>query len=238
VGVGTSGVPSSDSPLTTYYSSVTTKLAMADPLSIEETSDTPWERQQGESGLWFDRFCLYLSLGPARTRLAAVHAEDRRQNRPLTRWTPGSWRDAFKKFHWEQRAQAYDEHRRKQLFSQGYALDLKRIEKLDKLAERLEEKVDAMLAALKPSRGGFNDLMIGRYLETMDALAKETGGRVQRREVAGPGGGPLEVLLFLPEQERKEEDDSLLRGRTYIQGGINAGEPDDPLDGGYDDEDE
>jgi len=143
------------------------------------------------------------------------------------------------KFHWKERAEAWDEHRRKEVFSQGYAFDLKRIEKLDKLAERLEAKVEAMFQAMKPPKGGFNDLMVGRWLETMDAIAKETGGRIQRKEVAGPGGGPLDVLLFLPEQERErdEEYDSLRAGSTYSRVGIN-GELDDHLAGGDEDEDE
>ncbi len=206
---------------------------MSDPLSTQETTDTPWERQQGESNLWFDRFSIYLQMGPARNQLGAVHIEDRRQNRPLTRWTPGSWRDAFKKFRWEERAIAWDEHKRREIFNRGFASDLVRIEKLDKLATRLEAKIEAMFDALKPPKGGFNELMIGRYLEALDALAKETGGRVQRKEIAGPGGGPLEVLLFLPEQER----DDPLAGSTHSQVGI-SGELDDHLAGGYDDEDE
>src|SRR6266704_2717379 len=201
------------------------------PVQLPESEQ--WLRLPGESNLWYSRFVLHLRLGPARTMLGAVHLEDAQENRLVTRWTPGSWRSAALKFHWKERAEAWDEHRRKEVFSQGYAFDLKRIEKLDKLAERLEAKVEAMFQAMKPPKGGFNDLMVGRWLETMDAIAKETGGRVQRKEVAGPGGGPLEVLLFLPEQERDE--DFYSSGRISSKVGID-GELDDHLAGGYEDE--
>jgi len=172
-------------------------------------------------------------MGPARTQLGAVHEEDRQQNRPTTKWAPGSWRSAFKKFRWQERAEAWDEHRRKEIFNRGFASDLVRIEKLDKLATRLEEKVHAMFDAMKAPRGGFNELMIGRYLEALDALAKETGGRVQKKEIAGPNGGPLEVLLFLPEQEH---DDPLAGSHYYSQDDTIEREDGDLLAGGDDDE--
>jgi hypothetical protein len=200
------------------------------PVQLPETEQ--WLRLPGESNLWYSRFVLFLELGPGRTQLGAVHVEDRQQNRPLTRWTPGSWRAAFKKFRWQERAEAWDEHRRKEVFNRGFASDLVRIEKLDRLAVRLEEKIEAMFQAMKPPKS-FSDLLVGRYLEALDALAKETGWRIQRKEVAGPGGGPLEVLLFLPEQER----DDPLAGSTYSQDDT-IGEDGDLLAGGYDDKGE
>jgi hypothetical protein len=194
----------------------------SDPLFNKDTTETPWERIEGENNLWYGRFFTYLNMGPSRTLLGAVHIDEaRRGAKGRSSSAPGSWFNASRDFKWKERAQAYDEHLRKEVFTQGAAYDLNRIASLDKedrkladKVDRLADKVETMLDAMKPPKGGFNFELVRMYLETqrvrlevLDALAKETGGRIQRKEIAGPNGGPVEVLLFLPEQEK---DDTLI----------------------------
>jgi hypothetical protein len=41
----------------------------------EKPIKKPWQRQEGESVLWYNRYCRYQDLGPKRSLLAAVEQE-------------------------------------------------------------------------------------------------------------------------------------------------------------------
>lgn len=187
-----------------FYHSRVIPLFYMTSTPVQLPEEASWERLPQEDNKWYGRFVLYLQQGHSRYVHRAVHAEDAEQGRPPTKRTPGSWRDAAKRFRWKERAEDYDEFRRKEIFTRGFASEQVRVEKLNELLEKLETRMIAALDSMKPSKGGFPDFIVGRYYEGLDAIAKETGGRVQRKEVAGPGGSPLEVLLYLPEQESSE----------------------------------
>jgi hypothetical protein len=93
---------------------------------------------------WLQRFELYLNLGPARTMLAAVRAEERAQGKAkLSRSCPNNWYVAARRHNWKERAQAWDACQREQLGSLGRQT---RIKKLHELLEGIEAKLQEMIA--------------------------------------------------------------------------------------------
>jgi hypothetical protein len=145
-----------------------------------------WERRPGEPNLWYDRFVTYLRMGPSRSLLGAVHLEEAQKSPKKSSFSvPGAWKDAVERWGWKERAEAYDEYRRKQVFTQGNAYDVHRVERLNHYSERLEQELDKMFDALpkRMKKPWFNYFLFDKYLQTMDALAQETGGRVKKSEV-------------------------------------------------------
>lgn len=153
----------------------------------ENEQDYPWERQEGEDTMWYDRFLVFLRMGPARTKLGAVHLVETAEkggNKRSSR-TPGSWDEAAKEWRWRERADAWDDYRRKQVFTEGNAYDVTRVEKLNKYSVALEEELDKMLKALKKKKiekPWFNQFLFEKYLQSLEALAAETGGRIKKNE--------------------------------------------------------
>lgn len=176
-----------------------------DPTALE--NEQPWNRLTKENDLWYSRFLLFRDLGPARKvhRVFVLEWEKKRpgENVPAIN---RNWYQSAEKYKWIERANAWDEYRRKEVYTQGYASELERIAKLDKLIARLEERIIKAFQSAKEPKGISYELL-DLYLKAIEAIAKETGGRVQRKEVTGAGGAPLEVLLFLPEQEQDELTD-------------------------------
>jgi hypothetical protein len=177
-----------------------------------------WERMNGETNLWYDRFCLYLSMGPSRSLLGTVNEEAQKSAKKRSSSVPGAWYDASNQWDWKARAEAWDEHRRRYTFTSGNAYDVTRIEKLNRYSERLEREIDKMLDAMPAQikKPWFNQFLYEKYLQTLEAIASETGGRVKtvKQEVTGKDGAPLQVVLCLPDNgddeplsdEHSEED--------------------------------
>lgn len=144
-----------------------------------------WERMEDEPNLWYDRFVSYLQMGPSRSLLGAANLEKVRIGQEKSDTSAsGAWREASKQWDWKKRAEAYDEYRRKQVFIQGNAYDVNRVERLNHYSSRLEQELDKMLNALpkRPKKPWFNHFLYEKYLQTLDALAQETGGRVKKTE--------------------------------------------------------
>lgn len=163
-----------------------------------------WERQEEEPNLWYDRFVSYLQMGPSRTLLGTANAEQVQKGSEPFNGTPGAWLNAFKQWNWKERAEAWDEHRRKQVFTQGNAYDVYRVEKLNKYSQRLETQIDKMLDDLekkKTRKVWFNHFLYEKYLQSLEAIADETGGRIKtvKQEVTGKDGGPIQTVLCLPD---------------------------------------
>lgn len=173
-----------------------------------------WERMEDEPNLWYDRFVSYLQMGPSRSLLGAENLEKARNGLKKSEVSAsGAWRDSAKQWKWKERAEAWDDYRRKQVFTQGNAYDVARVERLNHYSERLEAELDKMLDALakkKIKKAWFNQFLYGRYLETLEALASETGGRVKttKQEHSGPGGGAIlpQIVVYLPENGRNMEE--------------------------------
>lgn len=71
-----------------------------------------WHRQPGEPAKWFDRFSLYLQLGPGRSLWAAYQQARQRSGAESAgkrgQGMPRSWRLAAERYQWQLRAEAYD----------------------------------------------------------------------------------------------------------------------------------
>jgi PBSX family phage terminase large subunit len=74
----------------------------------------PWERLEGETNQWFQRFNIYLTIGPNRT-LEAAWREDIAQRlasdpRKMPKRPNRSWWENFHENRWKERAEAWDKH--------------------------------------------------------------------------------------------------------------------------------
>lgn len=78
---------------------------------MTETLD-PWERQPGEPNETYNRFHRYLTLPGKRSLLAAYNSERGEKGLKKATGCPDSWRSAFTRWRWEQRATAYDAQQR------------------------------------------------------------------------------------------------------------------------------
>jgi len=69
----------------------------------------PWNRQPGESALWFQCFEVYRALGTRRTIEQAYRQEMEKRGKVGYGKRPnGSWRKIALAFHWHERAEAWD----------------------------------------------------------------------------------------------------------------------------------
>lgn len=64
--------------------------------------------------LWFSRFTDYRLMEQPRSLLECVNRWRDEKGRKRTNYRPGSWRRAFAKWHWKDRAEAWDEHLRQE----------------------------------------------------------------------------------------------------------------------------
>ena len=166
---------------------------MPTPPTANTTEDNaePWEPMPGEDARQYERFTRFLALGAARSVRAVYNAELATRGKPSdhSKPVPSSWSLASHRFEWQRRAKAYDEWRRKAIFSTGNAQDTERVKKLDALAERMHSRIVADLDTMP-----VNDKYIAQYLAIMDMLSKLTGGYAPTRlEHTGKDGKAIEI---------------------------------------------
>lgn len=77
---------------------------------MDETDRKPWDQMDGEANRWYQRFNAFRLAGPGRSILAVSNAEKALKGRNESKYTPGSWRNAAEKWHWKERANAWDQH--------------------------------------------------------------------------------------------------------------------------------
>lgn len=178
--------------------------------NIQPNEDPIYERMPDEPTLWYDRFLVYLRMGPARTMLGAVHLveEADKGGEKRSSKTPGAWDNAAKEWNWRVRAESWDDYRRKQVFTDGNAYDVARVEKLNKYSQRLEQQIDLMLDSMpkKIRKPWFNHFLYEKYLQSLEALAQETGGRVKKQDITSGGeklDGP-QVVFYMPEVKAED----------------------------------
>jgi hypothetical protein len=133
--------------------------------------------------------------------------------------TLNSWSS---RFDWPLRAEAFDANyedrtnqERAAEFNYGLALDFERIRALKELADLLYDQllarddegnlISLWVPDVKVVGHGdnaevvdierFNSALVTQYRETLNDLAKEVGGRVQKQEVTGPGGGSIPIVI-------------------------------------------
>lgn len=119
----------------------------------------PWAQLAHEPPKWYERFLMYLRLGPEDRSLHAAYVVSlkgkgrKRSKAELTRASvPQSWRNAFAKYEWAARVKAHDEKvhaeetaayekRRKAILETGYALHFERVAALKAIAEKLNAEI-------------------------------------------------------------------------------------------------
>jgi hypothetical protein len=186
-----------------------------------------------ESGVWYSRFLIYRNMPPAsRTLLGAVHRydEERGASRRVQS-VPGSWWQHWKQDNWQGRAEAYDADRRREaevaeeaarqaILAHGYAKMHRRLEALDKLADKLEALIaqDDRLwqpyvkqigfgpSAERVDLITFNDALVREYRAALSDIAAELGERVKmsKQDVSGSIELAHRAVFVLPELD---EDD-------------------------------
>lgn len=201
-----------------------------EPKTTEEHDDIWACPMPGEDSRWYERFSRYLALGAARSVRAVYNAELATRGKPSehSKPVPSSWTQASRRFEWQRRAKAFDDWRRKQVFSSGNAQDTERIKKLDALAERMHGAILADLASMP-----VNDKYIAQYLAVLDMLAKLTGGYApQRLEHTGKDGGAIEVeesqvkvVFYVPEVDQVDVGDSEDAGQIGEVSGDSGEQP-------------
>lgn len=176
-----------------------------------------WERQPKEPTQWYERFQLYLYLGPARSLIAVYRAEAKSkksaEERGRARNVPGAWFAAVKRWDWYARAIAFDDAERKkrdalyaaradEILASGFAVRFTRIAELNRLAELLQEEIwtddKRWLPDVKQIGSGedaervdlvrFNTSVIEQYRQTLEDIAVEMGERVRGVKVSGSLG--------------------------------------------------
>lgn len=77
-----------------------------------KASTNAWERSPAEPNKWFERFTMFLLLGPDRSIMAAFNQWRVGKGRQLSSKTPQSWRRASDRWDWTRRAEQWDEAQR------------------------------------------------------------------------------------------------------------------------------
>lgn len=189
----------------------------------DEQQRNIWEKQDGESSVWYRRFSRYLLMFPKRS-VAAVyneennepdHGEENRE-KPRKSEPPGHWYEMAKQWKWEERAEAWDaaqfaeeEKIKKRVIQTKWALQHRRILALQEVAQSLldmmgdENKVwvpDVKSIGSGPDAERvdlvqFNSDLYKEFREYISDIAEEVGGRVKKQETTHKGLSKMYVDL-------------------------------------------
>jgi hypothetical protein len=192
------------------------------------------ERQAGESKKAIQACNDWLRLGAGRTlpALLSSYAEIH-QNTPPTRSldTLKNWSSSYG---WSRRAAEYDQAwedrknaERVRVMNEGLALDYQRVQKLLRLADFLENQLylkddqgrfpnvwmaDAKMIGTFPKQERvdlvrFNAQLIEQYRKTMDDIASEVGGRIQKQDITSGGQAITVTFNPIPAREKPPVND-------------------------------
>lgn len=191
-----------------------------------------WDQMIEEPDLWYGRFTKFRHFGVKRTVAAVYRKENHVKPRQTTLKIPGDWYEAAKTWRWEERARAYYDHvtkeedavieeEQKKVIRSGLALRHKRIQVLQRLANKLIKMTDdenkIWLAKTKTTTYGeestqvveevvFNAplfMVIDRYLRS---IADEMGERVKKKDM-GVASGESEFEIELVGKSIDEDEE-------------------------------
>jgi hypothetical protein len=167
-----------------------------------------WDRMEGESLTWYNRFTKFRLMFPKRSVAAVFHEEHPQTALSLVKSrqkVSGDWYEIAEQWKWEERSEAFDaslvaeeEKIRQRVIHSGWALDYERILTLTETAKKLEvmlsEKSSIWVADVKSVGTGpdaervdlvqFNDALFKEFREYMADIAEEVGGRVKKKDIA------------------------------------------------------
>ncbi len=160
-----------------------------------------WERRSSEPNKWYDRFQMYLLLGPSRSLYAtytAWRARSGAESAQKRAGLPQSWRQAAERWEWAKRAEKFDENERAQQFTEWQRRRDELREQEWKFSKELLDKAQQMLVfplakttrtaesdgqtvitEVYPARWSIGD--VARYLETASKLARLALGEETER---------------------------------------------------------
>lgn len=162
---------------------------MSNDNSAIEPEGDPWDQQPGEPKLWFERFDVFRLLGPNRTVAKAyrkVRYNDIHMAGQGQKSGSNYWYEVADKWRWEARADAWDKMRREELedrekavFEDGLSFSYERVDKLKRIAQRLEDFI------LDPQTTRISPYIIEQYRGVLDDIAKERGERAKETRITG-----------------------------------------------------
>lgn len=160
----------------------------------------PWDEQDGENHTWHDRFNKFRLLGPNRSIREAYRRERiiyrNSKIHAISLGNAEDWNIVSRAWQWDQRALAWDiycqelqEAEANAILNDGLSLTHKRVEKLKDLEKKLADYIFNEKTK-KPS-----SYIIEQYLEVLDAIAKEVGGRQKNStvQITGANNGPIQI---------------------------------------------
>jgi hypothetical protein len=172
---------------------------------MNDDTKQPWEQQPGENARQYRRFEMFRFLPPVRSLMDAYRVEFPDTKR---QYAPTHWYVEAQKWKWDERCAAWDAYQDEQIeqliakekakvIKSHYALMHKRVEALNRLAEKLEAYMDdennIWLPDVKSVGTGstaervdlikFNDALISEYRATFADLAAELGHRIKKTKM-------------------------------------------------------
>lgn len=185
-----------------------------------------WERLRDEDGelepnLWFDRFTDYRLMGAGRSLLGCVNQERVTKGHKKSNYTPGSWREAFEEWNWDERAEAWDEQERQLKEAEWEKRRDERREKDWQRSGDLDSRVDRMLnfplqevkrqesedgktvtTIIKPVGWRFSDIpKLAEMASRLGRLGAEMETDSRKLDVTTKGEKILGPVIFLPAVE-------------------------------------
>lgn len=180
-----------------------------------------WERQPQEPLLWWGRFQAYLLQGPSRSVLETVNqVRDTRGNKRSSA-TPGSWARNSHKWHWQERAKAWDEHNLQEEWDKAEKV---RLEMLDR-----HRRLGGMLQTLGAARARIYSRELQKYeaavstgveidpprgMSLGEARLHISSGITIERLASGLPEGVMELLNLTDEELRARYQSLLARFAT------------------------
>lgn len=168
----------------------------------------PWDQIENEPSLWFKRFTAFRLMEPLRTVSEVFKQECAARGAKRKSKVPdGGWYDVAREWHWEERAAAWDAYQtaqqeqaivkeRAKVLKSRYALTHKRIQTLDRLAQKLldyaDDETKVWLLDVKAIGTGpsaervdlvqFNDGLFREIRAHFADIAAELGERVKKTD--------------------------------------------------------
>lgn len=149
-------------------------MQQPDPFKSVENKSV-WEQPQGESAKWFERFSRYRLMGASRSLVACYREEAARlspEKPSSARSLPGSWRNAFKKWQWQERCKAWDVEQAK---LHEDVLAAARSRQVESQIELEDELLEREIKLRSKAYEWVEDYLFGRVIEVRTTEKERTG---------------------------------------------------------------
>jgi hypothetical protein len=169
----------------------------------------PWERQPGEPNRWFARFERYRLAGPSRSLLGCVNAERQSRGAAKSRSIPQAWAKNARRWHWHDRAEAWDACQRQQA-------RLAHAEAVEEMNRRHLQEAKALQSIAVQRLKSLNLALLSpadvlRFCLESAKLERTALGEpqtIEEQRLTGPSGGPVAFTLEDAVRADQELEDS------------------------------